>query len=490
MKKGLSLFLAAVFCMACVSCGMAQQETIVENSGFLQQTQGQQTAVSDKVDRNRTDLTDNRDNEVFGGNIQLASQTVLTLHITINPELVVFSDAFGLIIAQQPLNEDAKTLLTAADVMGKPMEVGVATLLEKAQEQGFIKDGTTKMQLAPTVHNGLNWTAELEAALTKIVTDFETEKQLQIDLTVTPPQITETSGDFTQQADTASVKEWTDSSTGEHYKVFYNELGQPVRSIVTEADGTIREHTINPETETSMRVRTTKPDGSYSDNIFDENGVLTTLITMDTIGNYGEQTFDASGIPTGLVTQYADGRGMEIQYYENGKYKRIVTTYPDGMVQEDSYNEEETIILTVCRKSGEYCSETTYFANGMPAKNTLQYDNGEYSVCEYYETGGIKYYAYDIDGAYFEEHRWEDESLSYSLSKSADGIREVTWDEDGTQYEKWQYADGTESESQTDAAGNPVYQKMIDIDGNVAELWFRDGAIIKIMENGIEVPVS
>ena len=488
MKRAIVILAAAaLLCGMIGGCSMFAKEEKIENSDFLKQTQTEKAPAQDSDTETQAALTDNRDSEVFGGNMLLASQTVLSLHITINPDLVAFSDASGRIIALQPLNEDANTLLAAADVMGKPVEAGVAALLSTAHEQGFLKEGAAEIQIESSVHNGLNWTEELETALTKIVTDFETEKNLQIQLTVIPPEITETSGSFTQQAGAASVKEWDDLFNKEHVTEYYNEAGKRVKCVITAETGEITEEIFDPETDRVIQSFAIYPNGNCIEKFFD--GFVTVKeIIQDAAGNRTERTFSANGKILTDVTVFADGRRSEMQYYENGKYKFIATTHPDGMVQEDSYNEEEILTLTVCRKPGEYRSETTYFSNGMPAKYTMQYDNGDYSVTEYYEAGGTKYYTYNVKGQYSEEHYREDGSVSYKIWKDADCIQEMTIDENGVQYQKNQYFSGdvTHSERHTDASGNMTYSKETYKDGTVVEQWFSGGNVTKTLVNGAE----
>lgn len=65
------------------------------------------------------------------------------LLISINPQFKLYLDENNIVLAVDPVNEDAKSFSKSIDFENKTIEVVVGNIVEKANEKGFIKKNTT-----------------------------------------------------------------------------------------------------------------------------------------------------------------------------------------------------------------------------------------------------------------------------------------------------------------------------------------------------------
>lgn len=65
------------------------------------------------------------------------------LLITINPQFKLYLDENNNVLAVEPVNNDAKTFSADIDFENKSLEIVIGTIVEKANEKGFVKENAT-----------------------------------------------------------------------------------------------------------------------------------------------------------------------------------------------------------------------------------------------------------------------------------------------------------------------------------------------------------
>ncbi len=128
MKKILSVFLAAVLLLSLLGCNAAPEQKPTD--GFV--------APEDYV---------------------------AVMVVTINPQFRLYLDAYGVVLAAEPMNDDAKAMEEKLEVVNKPVETAVKDLVTKAKDQGYVKENATvSLKLTETKVENVNTEALLNNA--------------------------------------------------------------------------------------------------------------------------------------------------------------------------------------------------------------------------------------------------------------------------------------------------------------------------------------
>lgn len=369
MKKFLGMLLTTIMCVSIVACGSSTD--IKENQDFLSQTQ-----TNTETQNENTELTANADAEIFDNDYYLQKNSALVLQVVINPEFVIFIDTSGQICSVRCLNEDAETLFANLDVKGKGMETGMNAILEAACEQGFLNEDTEKIQIISSVHNGLDWTPELNTAITELVTDFTNQKKLDTVVSVVEPEITDTTGSYETTTEYKRTQEWEDEE-GDRGILYYDENGNRVKSVIYYANGDYVEIEFYVGTNLNKTELTIRADGSSEEYHFADDGYE----TEDEI-HLGTNIYQKEVSPNG---DYMESSYDEVTHIWNTR------SYRGGIYRESASNLKGNIVKYIYRNDniGEY-EEMLYYANGNMQRYEYRNDStGESCIKTYDENGNL-----------------------------------------------------------------------------------------------------
>lgn len=70
-----------------------------------------------------------------------AAEAAVVLHITINPELNLFADKDGTVLAVEYVNDDAKDAFSDIELTGMDVTDAVKQVVSTSVEKGYLKDG-------------------------------------------------------------------------------------------------------------------------------------------------------------------------------------------------------------------------------------------------------------------------------------------------------------------------------------------------------------
>ena len=366
MKKLMVLLLMATMLFALAACSEKTEQSA--GQGFLAQTQS--SAETKGESSGATEGQTNRDAEIFDGDILLARQSVLTLHMTINPEFVLFIDVNGTVCSVRCLNEDAEALFTELDVLGMDMESGISAVLEAACEQEFLNKTTGEISVVPTVHNGLDWTPALGEAIDQLIPTVEKEKGIDAAVIVETPEITDTNGIFDTDVTGCTTNKYTTEYGGDAVE-YLDENGTIVHMVIDYS-------------------------GLSTETYYYENGRMTLCLVEDIEGGYGRRVYDENECARYEIFTYADGSYSEIVSYASGNTEKYIWLKPDGYYHEYHYADNATIV------DGRYYDGTTlYTKEGRP--------DGSYWEQYNYENGCAEIYiALSSNGRYEEWHYADD----------------------------------------------------------------------------------
>lgn len=181
MKKILSFFLAAMLLLSLLGCNAAPEQKPTD--GFVP-----------PVDY------------------------VAVMVVTINPQFRLYLDANGVVLAAEPMNEDAKAMEKELEVVNKPVETAMKNLVTEAKEQGYVKENATvSLTLTETTVENVNTEALLNnasVAVQEISAVLEVTVDVQTEDVSTPEQPTDAPTEApTEQPTEAPTEEPTEAPT-------------------------------------------------------------------------------------------------------------------------------------------------------------------------------------------------------------------------------------------------------------------------------------
>lgn len=137
MKKFLCIFLAALLCVTCFAgCG-----------------------------KKNTDVTSS--DTVSGSEFVKPENYASVVVVTINPQFKLYLDASGIVLAVEPVNNDAKSIESKVTFENKKVEEVVNNLIVAANDGGFVKtDATIDIKITEVVDEKIDTTAILSTITT------------------------------------------------------------------------------------------------------------------------------------------------------------------------------------------------------------------------------------------------------------------------------------------------------------------------------------
>ena len=124
---------------------------------------------------------------------------VCVLVVSINPQFRLYLDADGVVLAAEPMNDDAKAMEEKLAFTNKNVQDAMKDLVTAAKDQGFVKEDTKiSVQLTESKNPEIDGTTLLSQA-TDAVTQAATALQLEVDVekedartpeNTTPPETT------------------------------------------------------------------------------------------------------------------------------------------------------------------------------------------------------------------------------------------------------------------------------------------------------------
>ncbi|MBE6770479.1 MAG: hypothetical protein E7548_07005 [Ruminococcaceae bacterium] len=137
MKKFLCIFLAALLCITCFA-GCGKKNTDVTSSGT-----------------------------VSGSDFVKPENYASVVVVTINPQFKLYLDASGVVLAVEPVNDDAKSIEDKVTFENKKVEEVVNNLIVAANDGGFVKaDATIDIKITEIVDEKVDTTAILNTITT------------------------------------------------------------------------------------------------------------------------------------------------------------------------------------------------------------------------------------------------------------------------------------------------------------------------------------
>ena len=124
---------------------------------------------------------------------------VSVLVVSINPQFRLYLDADGMVLAAEPMNEDAKAMEEKLAVTNKNVQDAIKNLVTAAKDQGFVKeDAKISLQLTESKNPEIDSNTLLSQA-TDAVTQAAAALQLEVEVekedartpeNTTPPETT------------------------------------------------------------------------------------------------------------------------------------------------------------------------------------------------------------------------------------------------------------------------------------------------------------
>lgn len=230
---------------------------------------------------------------------------------------------------------------------------------------------------------------------------------------------------------------------------------------IEEADGTkITRCHLGSEDGTVVWSKTSRPDGSFIHETFDEEGKLLEKTFLDSYGATCQQSYYPNGNLQKKISESAGGDYTEQQYREDGMlvYQKTVQydsrgvetvsetkweadgsrsfflTNSDGMTSESYFDSEEILL-----KSAGYDPNTRiyaaaeYYRNGSMKSYTIENrETDEYTLTENYESGAVKRICnVTPDGLKHDQIYDEEGYTTYLYKDSLLGSIEIISDETG-----------------------------------------------------------
>lgn len=129
------------------------------------------------------------------------------LFVTINPQFKLYLDENNNVLAVEPVNDDAKTFSDEMDFENKSFEAVIETIIEKANEKGFVKKNAT---VNFEITEQKTETVSKDDILQKAVATAE-QKATVLNITITA-EAKETADNTTSETDTSISSESTSTS--------------------------------------------------------------------------------------------------------------------------------------------------------------------------------------------------------------------------------------------------------------------------------------
>lgn len=430
----------------------------------------------------------------------------LKVKITINPELELTLSRTNEILEVKALNADAETLLAGMELVGQSYDSGIATILEEAKEQEYLKD-LSKVTIAVEELSEGAWTIATEEQLKKPVEDYQQNSGVIFSCRLNP------AGE-SLDIDGLMVID-TSCTTGVSVTVYGDASGNAKMMVYENDDGTRTENYIISDTE-EIWINY-YPDGSYQYSYCD--GLVTQgyLEYPDGSGftfvEYRELT-DGLTQPIWYQKSYFDGSAEEY-FYENSEWVRIVYTNADGSTQEEFYENGECVRTVYTDANGTVTGESsnadgiatgtnsdgstyeiTEYPNGNIKTSNTTWPNGDYWNQTYYENGNLETDIQLCEGRYVEQRYDETGLLKFYCQRDPDGVESKYDYENGKAVSYTAtYPDG-DYESHTYYESGVIAIQIGQIDGNYFENYYDEKGnltkMIRLDENGnkVEVPFS
>lgn len=154
MKKFLCIFLTVLLCVTCFAgCG-----------------------------KNNTDVTSS--GTVSGDNFVKPENYASVVVVTINPQFKLYLDASGIVLAVEPVNDDAKSIESKVTFENKKVEEVVNNLIVAANDGGFVKtDATIDIKITEITDETIDATTILNTITTSTKNKL-TELEIKAEVTI------------------------------------------------------------------------------------------------------------------------------------------------------------------------------------------------------------------------------------------------------------------------------------------------------------------
>lgn len=157
----------------------------------------------------KKDTSSDKDTPIQGETFAAAENYATVLLVTINSQFKLYLDENNNVLAVEPVNDDAKTFSSEIDFENKSLETVVGTLVEKANEKGFVKENSAvKFEITEQKSETVN----KEDVLQKAVSAAE-KKATELKLTISFEKADNTEKNESTETDSSSEASTPNSSS-------------------------------------------------------------------------------------------------------------------------------------------------------------------------------------------------------------------------------------------------------------------------------------
>lgn len=352
--------------------------------------------------------------------------------IQFNPHFEIHVDTDGQIASLQPLNEDAKQLCDAVDVIHMTPENGLYALISQAHADGLLEDGDMVDILVEYTHFSHDSITEHFNSLGNSVRAYLNVNQMPnalITMNLSTRNIPEVQDPQVENQDTSSPE-----VSGDPYLLEFE----------TSADGTM------------IYEKRLTGDGGTMEYHYSPLGYLETSIYRDVLGTIETTQYNSDGLPTSSIFIRIDGAQIHQTYGDAWNVIRTVIYESDGSVStrefypnsvlksEHTLMADGSVIEVAWTEAGTQIYSKEQYANGLEGY-ILCYENGMTKESYRKEPNGSSFFTlYDENGNYTYEDLY------------FEGIRtERIYNEDRSHTETLFFPDGTKEILYINSAGKP-----------------------------------
>ncbi len=158
------------------------------------------------------------------------AEAAVVLHITINPELNLFADKGGTVLAVEYVNDDAKDAFSDIELTGMDVTDAVKQVVSTSVEKGYLKDGkqiTVEMEKGEAAEAEV-LPAELSEQITASVQEALAEEEITVQLALSVEGEKQPAVEI--KPENAATNESSDSRTEEPAQVTESQAAEPKAS--------------------------------------------------------------------------------------------------------------------------------------------------------------------------------------------------------------------------------------------------------------------
>lgn len=334
-----------------------------------------------------------------------AGGEMVAFHLSVNPQLTLYTDTEGIAQAVEPHNAAAEEVCKNLDLTHLPLQEAFDKLVGALHAAGYLegRDVTIEVALPPSQMPTLpDWeNAAVEAWSAALGTNNVNGVSFQI----TATEDASLSGDNTSPPQDNAAPPANDDLFDE---ILYDDAGNIVQTVDYDTDGN-KVTAIYESYPTATEITITFLDGSSETQYYNTDGTVARLVFV--CPEYTRETTYENGVET-YQKEYGE-QGSTEWFFENGEVRRQVTL-SNGAEIVTLYDAGGNRISTTST-SPTFCSEEEYHPDGWLQRRYTKNADGEWQEHIYqgdgvllseensrgwkyiYDAAGRKVEGYDID---------------------------------------------------------------------------------------------